>query len=356
MPADDELAVARAASDGEGRLRRGGRRRFAVACLIGLSGPLVGILAWRGEQLYALGLHGAAAIIAWAYWRRPDDENDLLALQAATLTAAFPVIGPPIALLIFGRETTPSDELRRAYATYIAFEHTAPRWSRPMGDARAALLREVSVRPLGDQLRHGDLASKQAAAYALRRMEGDEGVVVLRQALRHSADDTRLLASLALVKLEEELGETLGKARKLAEARPDDAHTQRQRLEAARRYAESGLPTGKACDPLWREVEAAAERARTLDPAGAGEDDLAIAKARLALGDLPAALVAADRAWKGAADPVVAGLLRCELLYKLGHTEPLRAAARELGQVAPPGSDAAEISAFWAPQAIGAVA
>ena len=356
MPAEDELTDAREASDGEGRLRRGGRRRLVVACLIGLSGPVVGFLAWRGDLFYALLLHGVAAIVAWAYWRRPDDENDLLALQAATLSAAFPVVGSPIALLIFGRETTPSDELRKAYAKFIAFEHTAPRWSRPLRDPRAALLREVSVRPLGDQLRHGDLASKQAAADALRRMDGNEGVVVLRQALRHSAEDTRLLASLALVKLEEQLGEALGRARQLVEAHPDDAPAQRQRLEAARRYAESGLPAGKAAEPLWREVEAAAERARALDPASAWEDDLAIARARQALGDAPGALVAAERAWQAARDPVKAGLLRCELLYTLGRTELLRAAASELHRVAHPGSDAFEIAAFWAPGTVGGAA
>ncbi len=324
------------------------RRRLVVACLIGISGPLVGWLAWHGDQVAAFILHALAAVVAWAYWRRPDAPEDLMALQAATLAAAFPVVGTPIALIIFGRVTAPRDDLHAAYKAYIAFEHNSPRWSRPMQDAQAELLREVSVRPLADQLRHGDLASKQAAAEALRRMEGDEGVRVLRQALRHPAEDTRLLASLALVKLEEQLADRLGRARQAAADRPDDAAAQRGLIAAVQRYAASGLPAGKAAEPLWREAEGAALRARACDPGQAG-DDIAIARARQALGDPEAALAAAERAVGVAPDQPDPGLLLCELLYALGRTTELRRAAAALRQVALPGSDAFEIAAFWSP-------
>lgn len=332
---------------------RPSRRKLVVAGLIGLSGPLVGFLAWRGDLVFAFMLHTVAAIVAWAYWRRPDEPEDLMALQAATLAAAFPIVGAPIALLVFGRETTPKDDLLDAYKAYIAFEHDRPRWARPLQDPQAELLREVSVRPLADQLRHGDLASKQAAAQALRRLDGDEGVRVLRQALRHPADDTRLLASLALVKLEEQLSDRLARAREGANGRPDEAGAQRDLVAAVERYTASGLPAGKAAEPLWREAEAAAQRARALEPGKAG-DELTIARARQALGDPQGALAAAERAV--AADPAHPGpgLLRCELLYALGRTEELRQAAAALKAVAMPGSDAHEIASFWAPPGIPA--
>lgn len=347
------------------RVREGSSRRWPralVALLIGLSGPVVGLLAYRGLLIGAFCLHAVAAIAAWAYWRRPArteaetaalglDEapsDDLLALQAATLAAAFPVIGAPIALAVFGREGIPRDELRTAYARFIAFEHETPRWNRRVRDSQAELLREVSVRPLADQLRHGDLASKQAAAYALRRMDGDEGVTVLRQALRHHADDTRLLASLALVKLEEEFTVTLTAAREAAAADRTDAGAARVLVAVATRYARSGLPAGRGAEPLWREIEAMAARACALDQSEAADDELSIAAARQALGDPEGALAAAERASSWSAAAVAPLLLRCEMLYKLGRAAALRELAVTLRHAAVPGTDAHEIASFWA--------
>lgn len=316
------------------------RQRAASAVAIALSGPVVAAIVALGGSLWlAAAVHGAAAWGAWAFWRR---EGELLALLAFTLLTAFPAVGSLIVWFVLGRGGRRQEMLASDYRRYVGIDDYEAPGVRPLADPQAALRRETAVLPLGDQLGMAAIAGKQAAASALARMEGQGGVKVLRAALTHPADDTRLLASLALLRKEEGLVSALTAARQAAKASPADQALRLALAGAARRYAESGLPAAKVASGLWAEVR------REAAAAGEGlESSLHLAAAHQALGEPEAALAAAEAAL--ALDPgcVEAGFRRLELLFTLGRAQAMGPAARALIAIAQPGSDAHEAARYW---------
>lgn len=320
------------------------RLRAASAAALALSGPVVGLIVATGGSLWlAFALHAAAAAGAHAFWRR---EGKLLALLAFTLLLAFPAVGSLIVWVVLGRGGRHQVELAADYRRYVGIDDYEAPGIRPLADPEAALRQEVAVLPLGDQLGLAAIAGKQAAASTLARMEGEAGVKILRQALTHPADDTRLLASLALLRKEEGLVASLTNARQAAKADPGDPAARLALASAARRYAESGLPAQKVARGLWAEVRREAEAAGPVLAAW-----LHLAAAAAALGEHAAALAAAEAAL--ASDPacVEAGFRRLEALFMLGRREALPEAAGSLLAFAPPGTDAHEAARYWSAHA-----
>lgn len=308
---------------------------------VGLSGPVLGGLFGVGCTLWLLvPLHLVAAYGAWRLWRRPGPGGRELGLQAASLALCFPIVGSLCAWAVFGRVGRRETGVLDAYRRYVAFSQREPLVLRPL-DARARLLREVGVMPLRDQLSHGELAAKQSAATALAQLEGDAGVRVLRQALTHSADDTRLLASLALLRKEEALVSALNLAREACKAKDAPASAWLGLARVARRYAESGLPAPRAAAGYWDECETAARQA--LGGGEPAEAWLCIAASRVGLQDPRGACEAAEGALAEDANNVEAALVRCEALFALGALDALREATRPLARV----GGLQEVAAYW---------
>jgi hypothetical protein len=334
---------------------RSRRWRIAAAAL-GASGPVVGVLLGLGALWPAAALHVGAALAAWRLWRRPGPGGADLALVATTLAACFPVVGSVGAWWVYGRPEERQSGLVDAYRAYIGRNWNAQTDVVPLADPNRALTREVAVLPLGDQLSTADLAGKQAAAAALQRMEGAGGVKILRDALVHPADDTRLMASLALLKKEEALVAELKAARTRAEVRPD-TEARLGLAAVARRYAESGLSATGAAEALWRECAREARAAlRAASPAASRTALNHLAAAHLALGEPEQALEAADAAIAqfpvhevsaASAEDVAIHLMRLQSLFALGRAHELAEPARALVALAEPGTDAHAQASFW---------
>jgi hypothetical protein len=324
-------------------------RRWRLAALaIGCSGPVVGALAWFGAPWAIVGAaHALAAAAAWRLWRRSGPGGADLALVAATVTGCFPVVGSLGAWWVYGRPVKAQGGVVEAYRAYIGRNWEVAGDVAPLADKEQALGREVAVLPLGDQLGGADLAGKQRAAAALQRMEGAVGVKILRQALTHPADDTRLMASLALLKKEEALVAELKAARARAESHPGGP----ERLAlatVARRYAESGLSAAGAAEALWRECAREARAAsKLLDGAEARRASEHLMAAHLALDEPEHALEEADSAVGRWPEDVAVHVARLEALFSLGRTGELAAPAARLAELAEPGSDAHALAAFW---------
>jgi hypothetical protein len=318
------------------------------ALAVGLSGPLVGLLAYMGLPLAVpIAVHVAGAIGAHFLWRAPGEEGRVLAVQARTLVLCFPVVGSLAAWAIFGRGGAPNAKLLAEYKTYIAYERDRPRYLSPVGDREAHLGLELAVLPLRDQLEGGDLAAKQGAAAKLLEFEG--GDRILREALAHPADETRLFASLALVRRQEAMFARLRAAREAVAEAPEDVPARLELAHAALAQATDGGAGGRVAEAFWHEAVQAAHAALELDapPALKAEARLVLCEERLSKDDLRTALTYAETAVHLAPKHVEAGLKRCELLFRLGRIAELRAAARALAAIAPAGTDAADAAAFW---------
>ncbi|HEY9724776.1 MAG TPA: hypothetical protein V6D47_22425 [Oscillatoriaceae cyanobacterium] len=317
------------------------------AIALAVSGPLLGGLFWVGCPLWLLvPLHMLSGYGAWRLWRRPGPGGRELGLQACSLTLCVPVVGSACAWLVFGRVGRRETSVLDAYRRYIAFAHRESPVLRPI-DPRARLLREVGVMPLRDQLTQGELAAKQSAATALAELEGDGGVRVLRQALTHSADDTRLLASLALLRKEETLVSALNLAREATKAKDAPARAWLGLARVARRYAESGLPAPRAAESFWQECETAARRA--LMGPEALEGWLHMAASYAGRRQSSAALEAAEAALALDPECTEAAVCRCEALFALGRLDALRDATRPLARA----GGLQEVASYWEAAHVG---
>jgi len=256
-------------------------------------------------------------------------------------------VGSVAAWAIFGRGGSPSAKLLEDYKKYIAYERDRPKYLSPIGDKEAHLGLELAVLPLRDQLEGGDLAAKQGAAARLLEFEG--GDRILREALSHPGDETRLFASLALVRRQEGMMARMRAARAAIDEDPHDAAACLELAQAALSHALNGGAGERVADTFWGEASNAAHAALELDapPALHAEARMVLCEERMRLDDLRTALSHVEAAVRLQPRHVEAGLKRCELLFRLGRLTELRAAAKALAAIAPVGTDAADSAAFW---------
>ena len=207
-------------------------RRPLLPALPAVLGLLVGLAAWGGVAFWWLAIaHLVVTALTWLAFRKLRGGGRLVAWRAGAIAGTLPVLGPLAAWLAHPANARQGD-LADEYRQFIAYD-VAERSLLVVDDHDEAIRRELSVTPLVEVLYHGDLAAKQDAAAKLAETQGASGVAVLREALGAPHDETRLFASLALLRAEEAHSAALAEARKgpaIGLAR------------AARRYAESGLP------------------------------------------------------------------------------------------------------------------
>lgn len=299
---------------------------------------------WLLAAVQGVAVAAAALVVQRRHPGRP-----LVAGLAVAMGFAFPLAGPLCAWWTLARgERSPTwrDDLPVPPAPLPAEL-----------DASAALARELAVNPLSDRIRAGDREGRQAAARALADLGDARAVRVLEGALEDPDPDTRLFASIALVRLEAAFAARLARAR--------DAEDPLVLARAVRTYLASGLPQGLAARELWAELARAGDESVEAEPDGLRIAGLAgrpkageafarsraevwvhLAAARRALGDLEGARLAAEQAL--AIAPVMAGALElCEALYALGDVPALSDAARRLCALTPPGSTAHQAARMW---------
>jgi hypothetical protein len=278
-----------------------------------------------------LALHGlaVAASVIGVSRARPGDR--LMICQALAIGLAFPVIGPVAAWWLLGRQAH------------------KPRWANDIPEpppplpalmnARAALARELAVAPLMDRLHAGQRDERQAAARALAALGDARAIKVLEGALTDKDPDTRLFASIALVRLEAAFAERIARARR--------TENPLMLARAVRTYLASGLPRGAAARELWTELGEAGHIAADVAMPGGAEAWTYVAAARRALGDASGARDAAERALAIAPLPAAA-LELCEILWSQGDLQALSEAALRLTKFVAPGSPAHQAASFWA--------
>ncbi|MFN3430190.1 MAG: tetratricopeptide repeat protein [Candidatus Sericytochromatia bacterium] len=313
---------------------------------------LVGVgLAFGWPFGWLLALHGVAAVATGCLWGFALRGEKLVSCRAAVVALAFPVVGSLALWLVFPPEDEGSGTLADDYRAFIAYTTPASAL-QAVGDVDEALRRELSVRPLVEVLRHGDLAAKQGAASALAAFESAEAVRQLRLALVDPDDETRLFASLGLVQMEEAFLERLRAVRDRRALEPHSPDAALTLAHEARRYAESGLPAGGLARAFWEEAEAAALDA-TSSPTVAVEAWLVAAGARVALGRFDDARAAGERALAIAPNHPAALRVLMEAHFAAGELEALAPLARAL-ELAPadttpaPDPDTMQIARYWA--------
>lgn len=307
-------------------------------CLLGALA--LAILAWGGSPWSALLLIAANAALTWELWRLYRPHDGAGGARAALLAFCFPALGSLWPLLAsFEPGVVPP------VGETAASVGEPPAWDDPEG----ALRDELSVTPLVDDLRLGSLEAKRHAAEAIADLEQAEGVELLRSLLVAPNGDTRLFASLGMLRLEERLLTRLKGARLACELRPLEAASHLQRAEAGRRYAASGLLGVTAAMDIWAEVLDAA--CTTLE-ARPSEDQVVGAWHHRALAHL--ALGAPEAAWQALQPALTLArrspeLLRlaCEIRFALGDFEALHPLAPALLEVARPASNDGQIAQHW---------
>ena len=301
------------------------------------------------SYLGALLCHLLASLFALLLWRREFKASPLVAARAALLVVFFPVAGVLGAWLSLVATRKAQRGLIEAYRSYIAFDPLQAHRATLFRRAEDAVRRELSVRPLSDELRQGSFASKQAASMALAAMGDASGVKILRDSVQDEDLDTRLFASLGLLRMDERFVQRIRQAQEQLELDGSDPVAWIDLAEANRAYATSGLPSGEAAIALWQHTLRAAEKGRDLArlPEHALQAWLQLATARLALGDTMGSLDAAHAAHS--VDPGNAEALYavCEALYGLRDFARLRGMARDLLELASPESKAYDVASFW---------
>jgi tetratricopeptide (TPR) repeat protein len=216
-------------------------------------------------------------------------------------------------------------------ASEAAAGPSSPSVARPES-SQADLWAVLDVEPFADLLTGHDPDLKRGAIDALVRAQGYGAVPVLRRLLRDPDSEIRLYASVALGKLEDQIGQALLAARTAAEADPNEPTAWGELARLYVEYASCGFLAPSMARHYLELAHQAYETARRLRPEQ-GQLALALCRARLQFGDLEVAERYLEVAvWDSLADPHT-HLALMELEYRRGG----------LAQVAQHATDAARL-------------
>jgi hypothetical protein len=280
--------------------------------------PAPAVLTLVGSALLHI---GACAIFGWAYVGRDGANRTRQVLAGSMAFLGFPAFGM-LAVLV-GSAVSAVVWMRRP---------ALPAWSVPdveeipQSDAGAQIdmLPALQVVPFGDLLCGDDPDMKRAAADALVKTRSNSAVDQLKTLLRDSDLETRLSASLRLVALEDEIGLETQTARAAVEQSPEDADAWSALADVYLNYAASGLSDLATNRQYLQQALQAYDSARRLNP-HLPYPALAIARAHLALGDIPAAQLVLEQATDSQTE---VDLLHMEIAFRLGDYKTLACRAR----------------------------
>ncbi len=311
------------------------------------TGGLVAIVFWLGYPTVSVVIHGLGAWITWRFWRLSEASESLVPMNAATLSLAFPVIGPALAWAVLTRQQNAQGAVTDLYRNYIALRYEQPLWARPIRDQAQMAQREAAVRPMVDQLRFGDLAAKLRAAEALASLPEFSGLSILRGALAHPSEDTRLMASLTLIRVEQRLTERLEHAQRAAARAPQDPDATERLAQGLHDLIQSGTASEQVSEPLWRQIEQLLRNLHAQAGALSADGWLLAARARARLNGLPDALTVLETACECYPEEPSLWAQRCAWLYDARAFARLRDLAPRWEALVTPGSPEAEVAHFW---------
>jgi tetratricopeptide (TPR) repeat protein len=205
---------------------------------------------------------------------------------------------------------------------------------KPSGDvvARAreleiSLLEEREIEPIVDVLKEDDPELKRAAIEAITRQRGAGTVRLLRGLLHDPAPEARFFASVALARLEDEIGQSILSAQQALAADPDQPEARERLAQLYWDYALSGFLEGVTRDYYLDLALQAFDDALEVSPQ---PDRLALQRARvhLLLGEIVEAAVALDDLARRHPTDADVRVARMEVIYEFGDFRELSVYAR----------------------------
>lgn len=219
-------------------------------------------------------------------------------------------------------------------------------------EVEISLLEEREIEPVVDVLQEDDPEAKRAAIEALTKRGGAETVRLLRGLLHDPSPQARLFASLALSRLEDEIGQTILASQRDLEANPGSTEARERLAQLYLGYTMSGFLEGTARDYYLELAREAFESALEESP-DPDRLKLQLARTHLMLGNIvDASLLLDELAQKNPADADV-HLARMEVIYAFGDFRELsiyaeRARSGLESNAAPGDATTRELIEWWA--------
>ncbi len=208
-----------------------------------------------------------------------------------------------------------------------------------------SLLEEREVEPVVDVLQEEDPEAKRAAIEELTKRRDAEAVRLLRNLLHDPSPEARLFASLALSRLEDEIGKEILAARRELDAAPGSPELEERLGDLCLEYALSGFLEGPARDHY---LELAREAFEGAMESGDGSLPLRLARVHLMLGEIAEAARLLDELSRRHPDDAEVRLLRMEVIYEFGDFRELSVYARRALPSLPEDSGRRPVVAWWA--------
>ncbi|CAA9405047.1 MAG: hypothetical protein AVDCRST_MAG22-1487 [uncultured Rubrobacteraceae bacterium] len=210
-----------------------------------------------------------------------------------------------------------------------------------------SLLDEREVEPVVDVLQEDDPEAKRAAIAALTKRR-DGGTVRLLTGLLHDpSPEARFFASLALSKLEDEIGKQILAAQRDLAENPQSPESRERLAEAYLEYTLSGFLEGTTRDYYLELARQAFEDALEVSP-HTDRLTLRLARVHLMLGNIAQAAAILDDLARRKPNDATVHQIRMEVIYQFGDFRELSVYARRVLARVPEGSEARELVEWWA--------
>ncbi len=214
-------------------------------------------------------------------------------------------------------------------------------------ELEVSLLDEREIEPVVDVLKEDDPELKRAAIEAITQQRGAGTVRLLRGLLHDPAPEARFFASVALARLEDEIGQSILSAQHALAADPEGPETRERLAQLYWDYALSGFLEGVTRDYYLDLALRAFEEALEVSP---HPDRLAVQRARvhLLLGNVvEAAMELDDLARRHPTDADVR-VARMEVIYEFGDFRELSVYARGALPAFSGDDELRELIGWWA--------
>ncbi len=263
---------------------------------------------------------------------------------------AFPLVGMLTTAAAFALTSTAFRRPKRN----VGELQEAVEVKEPIGDvlarareAEISLLDEREIEPVVDVLKEDDPELKRAAIEAITRQRGAGTIRLLRDLLHDPAPEARFFASIALAKLEDEIGKSILSAQRALAENPDLPEARERLAQLYWDYALSGFLEGVTRDYYLDLALGAFENALevSLHP---DRLSLQLARVHLLLGSVAEAAALLDDLARKRPNDVDVRLARMEVIYEFGDFRELSIyAQKSLSSLAGDG-EMRELAEWWA--------
>ena len=214
-------------------------------------------------------------------------------------------------------------------------------------EAEISLLDEREIEPVVDVLKEDDPELKRAAIEAITRQRGAGTVRLLRDLLHDPAPEARFFASIALAKLEDEIGKSILAAQRALAENPELPEARESLAQLYWDYALSGFLEGVTRDYY---LELALDAFENTLEVGPHPDRLflQLARVHLLLGNIAEAAALLDDLARKRPDDVDVRLARMEVIFEFGDFRELSIYAQGALRSFPGDDGMGELAEWWA--------